>query len=287
MCIRDRYWKVLKIIEEACKYWRIHHQPTFWMDRYNYDIFNRDFNVQGIHGFWEDTTVPVKGEFMRNFFQMQRDVRNQDYQGPFEFVNEPIHGGNHEYGGQIADHHLALWREIENMTVIGNGMTCSRGSEFAHANFVGEHWFESLNRTFGSEEFESRDIKPEYHGVSTRQALIDDIWSGVGSGWRWLAYNEDGSNPEDGEYNPIPWTPFRLASAPQFYDTMYFGHTTAEDYGKTYIQTAFMMDCLRQDQNDKDNQGRPIAKEEFDPEQLEHMNFERPDMYRAMREDTA
>lgn len=274
----EKYWKVLEIIEQACKYWKIHHQPTFWMDRYNYDIFNRDFNVQGIHGFWEDTTVPVKVDFMKGFLQMQRIQRNKpDYQGTFEFINEPTHGGNHQFGGQIADHHLDLWRGIEDFTVIENAMTCSRGSEFAHANFVEENC-EDFNRCFGSDEFASRGIKPEYHGVSTLQTLMDDLGYGIGSAWRWLLYNEDGA--DDGDYSPIPWTSFRLASASQVFDTMWYGHTECQAHGKKFFFTAFMMDVLRQDKQDNN-----IAKEELDPEQIEFMNWERPNQYRAMRED--
>jgi len=273
----DKYWKVLEIIEEACKYWKIHHRPTFWMDRYNYDIFHVDNNVQGVHGFWEPVTTPYKGAFMREFLKMQRKVRNNSgYFGRFEFINEPMHGGNHPLGYRIADHHLELWREIEALTKIGNGMTCSRGSEFAHANFVEENC-ETFSRCFGSDEFASRDIKPEYHGVSTLDSLMWDIGHGLGSAWRWLLYNEDGA--QGGNYRPIPWTGYELADAEQLFDTMWYGHTECQKRNKKFYFTAFMMDCLRQDQNDN-----LIAKEEFDPEQIEWMNWDRPNQYRVLRE---
>ena len=274
-----KYWDVVSIIEEACKYWNIHHLPTFWMDRYNYDVFQRDNNVQKIHGFWESVTVPIKVKFMKDYLNMQKQVRKDTkYEGSFEFINEPIHSGDHALGFKIADHHLELWRGIQNLTKIGNAMTCSRGSEFAHANFVDEDT-KTFSRSFGSAEFASRDIIPEYHSVSTLKGLLVDFDHGLGSGWRHLAYNEDGA--DDGSYNPIPWTPFRLADPQEFYEMIKYGHTKARKRNKRFIITAFMMDCLRQDVNDNN-----IAKEEFDPQQIDFMNWDRPNQYRQMRVDT-
>jgi len=41
-----------------------------------------------------------------------------------------------------------------------------------------------------------------------------------------------------------------------------------------------MLDCLRQDKADN-----MIAKEEFDPQQLEFMNWDRAGTYKKMREE--
>jgi len=278
-----KWWKVVRIIEEACKYWKIHHQPTFRMARYNQDIFNADNNVQGIHGEWSEGSAEVTIAFMRDYMGMQKKVRNNpDYKPPFEFFNEPqcanIPANNHAVLGMIADYHLKMWRGVEDLTIINKAMACSRACEGAHANFVGKHWFDG--RYYGSDEFKDRKIKVEFHGVSTLQTLFSNghIQAGLGSGWWHLWYNEDGSG--DGSYSPIPWTPFRLANAEELNDMLWYGHTECEKKRKTFGFTCFMLDCLRQDAHD-----HMIAKEEFDPEQLEFMNWDRAIQYRKMREE--
>lgn len=272
-----KYWEVLEIIEKACIYWRIEHMPTFWMERYNDDIFNRDNNLQNIHGFWTDETVPVKVEFMRDFMYMQKRLRRLSFLSPFEFINEPYCWGNHAKGAIVADHHLALWRGVENLTAIKRAMTCSGACDYAHANFVGPFWFD--NRWFGSDEFNRREITTDNHGISNLQSLYDGNFQAVlESAWRVFSGNGDGS--DTGSYNPLPWTSFRFANPQEYYDMLYHGHTECQRWGKRFFHTCFMGDCLRCDKNDN-----MIAKEEFNPRQLENMNWDRPNQYRKMRED--
>jgi len=228
-------------------------------------------NIQGIHGEWSEDSAEITIKFMRDYMLMQRDVRNNVvYDPPFEFMNEPQCVGDHEKLGMIADYHLALWRGVEDLTIINRAMTCSGACEGAHANFVEKHWFDG--RYYGSDEFKSRKVIPEFHGVSTLSS------HGLGSGWRHLAYNEDGCG--DGSYSPIPWTPFRLANAGELYAMLRYGHTHCQARNKKFIFTCFMLDCLRQDKADN-----MIAKEEFDPQQLEFMNWDRPNQYKQMREE--
>jgi len=272
-----KYWEVVKIIEQACMYWGIQHLPTFWMERYNDGIFHRDNNVQKIHGFWTDETVPVKVAFMREFMNMQKVLRNPTFLSPFEFINEPLCWGNHDKGAIVADHHLDLWRGVEDLTQIRKAMTCSGGCDFAHANFVEKHWFDG--RYYGSYEFKDRVITADFHGASTLQSLYNQNFEhGLGSAWKHLSFNEDGS--DSGSYSPIPWTPFRLANAEELYDMQYHGHTECKKRNKKFFHTIFMLDCLRQDKADN-----MIAKEEFDPQQLEFMNWNRPNQYKKMREE--
>jgi len=272
-----KYWEVVKIIEQACMYWGIQHLPTFWMERYNDDIFNRDNNVQKIHGFWRDETVSIKVGFMREFMNMQKVLRNLTFLPPFEFINEPLCWGNHDKGAIVADHHLDLWHGVEDLTQIRKAMTCSGGCDFAHANFVEKHWFDG--RYYGSDEFKSRKIIADYHGASTLQSLYNENFEhGLGSAWKHLSFNEDGS--DSGSYSPIPWTPFRLANAGELYTMLRYGHTHCQERNKKFYHTVFMLDCLRQDKDDN-----MIAKEEFDPEQLESMNWKRAGAYKKMREE--
>ena len=274
----DKYWGVVKIIEEACIYWRIQHQPTFGMERYNADIFDKDNNIQGIHGEWSDESIPIMVKFMRDFMFMQKAMRRPGMFLPtFEFKNEPICWGNHKKLAMVADYHLALWRGVEDLTEIRRAVTCSGGCEGAHANFVERHYFDG--KWYGNDEFKSRKVKPEWHGVSDLQSLNNSGFeAGIGSGWRHLSVNEDGS--DSGSYSPIPWTGFKLANPKELYNMQYHGHTECARRNKKFYFTCFMLDCLRQDKADN-----MIAKEEFDPEQLEFMNWDRPNQYKQMRKD--
>jgi len=273
-----KWWRVVRIIEEACKYWGIQHQPTFRMAGYNRDIFNEVNNIQGIHGEWSEGSAEITIKFMRDYMEMQKDIRKASYKPAFEFLNEPQCVGDHEKLGLIADYHLRLWRGVEDMTTIDRAMTCSGACEGAHANFVEKHWFDG--RYYGSDEFKSRKVIPEFHGVSTLQTLLGrgKFIHGVGSGWRHLAYNEDGCG--NGSYSPIPWSPFRLANAEELNDMLWYAYTESAKKNKKFIFTCFMLDCLRQDKNDN-----MIAKEEFDEEQIENMNWDRAIQYRKMREE--
>jgi len=273
-----KWWRVVRIIEEACKYWGIQHMPTYRMARYNRDIFRAANNLQRIEGEWGDESAEITGDFMRNYMLMQKNVRkNLTYNPACEFINEPQCVGNHAKLGMIADYHLKLWREVDKLTTINKVMTCSGQCEGAHLNLIERgHYF---GRDFGSDEFKDRKIQVEFHGVSDLQSLYDEgFLNGLGSRWRHLAYNEDGS--DSGSYSPIPWTPFRLANAEELYDMQYHGHIECRKRNKIFYHTVFMLDCLRQDKDDN-----MIAKEEFDPQQLESMNWDRAGTYKKMREE--
>lgn len=273
----DKYWTVSEIIEDACKYWGIQHQPTFGMSRYNADIFNMQNNVQGIHGEWSEESIPVMANFMRSFMNMQIGLRNPGFLPTFEFKNEPICWGNHPLGHIIADYHLKLWRGVEDLTEIRRAVTCSGQCEWAHANFVEKEFLDG--RWFGSDEFKDRKVTAEWHGVSSLQSLYDKGFvNGLGSGWKHLAFNEDGCG--DGSYSPIPWTQFRLANSEELYDMQHHGHTECQRKNKKLYHTVFMLDCLRKDEADN-----MIVKEEFDPQQIEAMSWDRAMTYHRVRED--
>jgi hypothetical protein len=267
------YFDCCGVIERACKYWKIHHMPTFWMDRYNYDIFKPGFNMQGVNGYRSEAALDVKCQFIDDYMKYQHEYRPDNYFHPWEIENEPFHLGNHELGATIADQNLVMYRHAEaNGADIAYMHTCSGGSEFSHANFVGEHWFASLNRFFGSDEFADRKVKPEWHGVSTMATLMADLGSGLGSGWPHLCYNEDGA--DDGSYNPLPNSEFRQASYDELVDSMWYGITETRKRNKKFIFTMFMMDCLSIDPVDG------VLKETYD---FNRMNFHRIHAYKDAR----
>ena len=275
----DYYFECCGVIEEACKYWKIHHQPTFFMDRYNYDVFDARFNVQGVNGYRSAGALKIKSQFIYDYMDFQHNYRPDSYRHCWEFENEPFHKGDHWLGATIADQNLVMYRKAqEHGARIDEGMTCSGSSEFSHANFVEKHWFASLNRYFGSDEFATRKVKPEWHSVSTLDDLLHKMeWDkALASGWRHLCNNEDGAN--SGSYNPIPWTPYKQANYDELVEMCTFAITTAGSRGKRWIFTLFAMDCLEIDPDDG------IAKETYN---LERMNWHRYHAPRDVRLDLA
>lgn len=273
----DYYFECCGIIEEACKYWKIHHQPTLFMDRYNYDIFDPRYNIQGVNGYRSASALVYKCRFIHDYMEFQHSYRPDDYKHCWEIENEPTHHGNHQLGAIIADQNLVMFREAEEHGArIDETMTCSGGSEFSHANFVGEHWFPSLQRYFGSDEFKSRKVKPEWHSVSTLDDLLYKMdWNAaLGSGWRHLCNNEDGA--DSGSYNPVPWSNFRLANYEESVEMIHFAISSAKARNKRWIFTFFMMDCLQVDPDDG------VVKETYD---LSLMDFDRIKSYKDVRLD--
>lgn len=271
------YYECCGIIEEACKFWKIHHQPTFYMDRYNEDIFDARFNIQGVNGYRSESALVYKCRFIYDYMDFQHNYRPDDYKHGWEIENEPFHHRNHYLGATIADQNLVMFREAERHGArIDETMTCSRYSEFSHANFVGEHYFAPLQRTFGSDEFESRKVKAEWHSVSTLDDLLYKMdWEGaLGSGWKNLCNNEDGA--DSGSYNPVPWSPFRLADYDESVEMITYAITSSRACGKRWFFTYFMMDCLQVDPDDG------IVKETYD---LSKMDFERIKAYKHVRLD--
>jgi len=257
-----KWWRCAGILERACRNWKVFHRPTLNMARYNDDIYDRRFNVQGIHGFWRPAALKVQSQFAVDYLLFQKSFRVHNWKPTVEFCNEPMHGGNWEFGAIIADWHLALFRAIQHLTTIDRCWTTSSGSEFAHANFVGPEWNATLGRWFGFKEFIRRLVKPDYHCVTDLQTLLaSGFLFGLGSAWRHFCINEDGA--DSGSYHPIPWTPYSLANKQESKDMLEYAITMAKKYRKKLYYTSFVMDCLRQDVNDLYN-GKPIAKEEFD-----------------------
>lgn len=270
----DYYFECCQVIEDACKYWDIKHRPTIWMDRYNYDIFDERFNVQGVNGFRSAHAQKIKINFMIDYFMFQMSIRGIKYDSTFEIENEPTHHRNHELGGLIADQNLEMFRALQDLGMqIEDLWTCSGGSEFSHANFVGEDC-ETFNRCFGSDEFKSRLVKPEYHEVSTLQSLWDANFDhGLSSGWKQLCFNEDAANV--GSYSPIPWTNYKLGNYVEVFDMLDVALRECKAHrGKRFFFTMFMMDCLELDEADG------IAKETY---LLHEMNWKRTKAYPDVR----
>jgi len=265
----EKFFEVIDLIEKTCKYWQIQHRPTMLMDRYNYDVFREV-------GFWSPKGLELQQHYFIDVLERQKKHRAKNFKPTFEIMNEPFHHGSWEFGAKIADHHLALFRAVEDLTRIDRVWTCSGTSEFAHAQLVEPQWFASLGRWLGSEEFRSRKIKPEWHGVSTLQTLFRaDFEKGVGSGWRHQCYNEDGS--DDGSYRPIPWTDHRLANRRELFDMLWYAIRESRKHRKKFYFTAFAMDCLKQDPKDG------VAKEEF--WDIPGFKWSRYAAYKAVREE--
>jgi len=275
--VNEYYYECCAVIEEAVKYWKIHHRPTFYMDRYNNDIFDPRFNIQGVNGYRSDGALAYKGKFIYDYMDFQHKFRAEDYKHAWEIENEPFHHGNHQLGAVIADQNLAMFRWAERHGArIDETMTCSGSSEFSHANFVEEEYFPGLGRTFGSDEFASRKVKPEWHSVSTLDDLLYKMdWnSALASGWRHLCNNEDGA--DSGSYNPVPWSPFRLANYAESVEMCMFAITSASARGKRWFFTYFMMDSLQVDPDDG------VVKETYD---LSKMDFKRIHAFKDVRLD--
>lgn len=273
----DYYFECCGVIEEACKYWKVHHQPTFWMDRYNEDVFDVRFNMQGVNGYRSDDALAIKCQFIYDYLAFQHNYRADDYKHCWEIENEPTHA-NHTEGGVIADQNLVMFRAAERHgTRINETMTCSGGTEFSHANFVEEDC-DTFNRCFGSDEFASRLVKPEWHSVSTLDDLLYKMnWgAALGSGWKHLCNNEDGAN--SGSYSPIPWTPYCQANYEELVETCIVAIQSSAEKGKRWIFTLFAMDCLEIDPDDG------IAKETYN---LARMDWHRYHALRDVRLDLA
>lgn len=280
----DYYFQCCAVIEDACKYWRLKHRPSLTLDRYNYDIFDWDYNVQRIDGYRSPEALEVKKKWFVDYIEFQMTFRGANYKPVLEFENEPAHNRNHWLGKEIADEHLALFRAVEHLVRIDECMTCSKGSEFAHAHFVGPESFtmpDGSTVIFGSLEFKDRRVWPEYHGCSTKLGLDQTGWAdGVSSGWHHLANNGDGGSP-DGEFIPLPWAPgLRFGTYDQVKEMCLYAMTTAGARGKPWRYTEFVPDVLLIDPADG------IPKETYD---LEHVDTRRLKAYpdaRAQYEDS-
>jgi hypothetical protein len=269
----EYYWECVRIVEQACKYWHCIHRPTFFMDRYNEDIFHRDNNHQGVHGYRSKEALNFKKHFMKSYIYYQKNELGNRSNSTFEIENEPYHR-NWVEGANIADDNLAMWRAVESLNLgstIADVWTCSGTSEFSHANFVEPQTMiiGGKERTFGSEEFRSRKVKPEYHGVSTLASLKKLDWDrALRSGWKHVCNNEDGAN--DGSYNPIPWTNYRQANYEELLEMCEHAIRTSRAKNKRWYFTMFAMDCLTQDNG--------VAKETYD-----RINWHRYGAYKQAR----
>lgn len=265
------YWECVKIVEKACRYWNTRHRPTFWMDRYNYDIFDRSNNKQKIHGYRSEEALKVKIDFMCDYALFQEQIIKTPM--TFEIENEPSHKKDHGLGGLIADQNLEMWRAVESLNLgskIADVWTCSGTSEFSHANFVGRHY--AWGRHFGSAEFKSREVKAEYHNVSTLDSLLRHNWDkALGSGWPQLCNNEDAAN--DGSYSPIPWTKYKQANYEESLEMCEYAIKTTRARRKRWYFTYFSMDSISLDSDG-------IAKETYN---MNTMNWLRMDAYRTAR----
>ncbi len=276
----DYYFQCCEVIERACKTWHCIHRPTFYMDRYNYDIFRAVNNVQGIEGFRSAGAQAVKIKFMCDYIKFQKNDLHNNSRSTFEIENEPAHHGDHQLGFLMADQNLEMFRAVEALdlgTRINEVWTCSGMSEFQHANFVGRHY--AFGRWFGADEFRTRKVHPEWHGMSTLDSIQDDLIAGLGSGWRHLAYNSDGANV--GSYNPIPWTNFRQASYDELVEMFTFAIMQSHDRGKDFYFTCFAMDCLQQDPIDN------VAKETYDLSKMDWSTDNYRGRYSAYRDVVA
>lgn len=271
----DYYFECCGVIEEACKYWKVHHQPTFFMDRYNYDVFDSRFNVNGVRGYRSLEALDVKCQFIYDYMEFQHNYRPADYKHCWEIENEPFHNQDHTLGLIIGHQNLKMFRAAERHgTRIHETMTCSGTSEFSHVELIEENC-ETFSRCVGSDEFKDRDVKPEWHSTSTLDSLLaTEFMHGVGSGWRHLCNNEDGADA--GSYNPIPWTSFKQGNYDELCEMINFAITATRSRGKRWIFTFFAMDCLEIDPDDG------IAKETYN---LSRMYWHRYHAYRDTRQD--
>lgn len=254
--IRNQYYfDCLKLIDEACAFWHIVHRPTYWMNMYNKDVFDERFNFQGVHGYRSDQAQKIKIQFMIDYTKAQVAVYGPNYNPTLEIENEPNTIGNRDLGSLLADQYLEMFRALEPLGLkIENTWVCNSMSDFVHANFVGKHYFHG--RYFGSDEFKDRKVKSETHSASTVHSLQNLGFPDAWGAWPNICLNEDGAN--DGSYNPIPWTQFRLGNYQEVKMMVETAIRETKARRKTFYFTMFMMDCLTVDPDDG------VPKETYD-----------------------
>lgn len=277
----DYYFECSKMIDRACQYWEVEHRATLTMDRYNYDIFRPENNIQNISGYRSPEAELIKRAFGIDY--MSSVIRGHK---TLEGENEPAHHGDHALGLQIAYNTHDLFTAIRDagLIKIEDFWTCSSGSEFAHAGLVEPHEFVVGGKVYivGDAEIcprpRDRKVKPDYHGQTTLNSVLASGFAshGLPSAWHYLCSNEDGG-AVDGDYEPLPWAiKLRVASYEQLSETCSFCITSTRDHKKNWFFTAFLMTSLSMDSDG-------IPKETYDLDRMQP-DIERIGAYRDTRE---
>lgn len=285
--IRNNYYfECCQMIDRACQYWETDHRATLTMDRYNYDIFKPENNVQNISGYRSPEAELIKQSFAIDYLGSVIQGRKT-----LEGENEPAHHGDHYLGLTIARNTHDLFTAIRDapypgLIKIEDFWTCSSGSEFAHAGLVEPHEIIIGGQPviIGDAEIcprpGSRKVKPDYHGQTTLDSVLKSGFAshGLPSAWWYLCSNEDGG-AEDGDYEPLPWAiKLRVASYEQLTETCTFCISSTRDRAKNWFFTAFMMSSLSIDPVDG------IPKETYDLDRMQP-DIERIKAYTDVRLD--
>ena len=246
---------------------------TLFMARYNEDIFKKDKNVQGIDGFYSDEAIEVQKTFARWVIKVMRQYRPGDYKPYVLLMNEPICRGRHEYGANvIAPWHLKMWRAIEDLTTIDHLWVNSGECEYAHCELVGEFKDPWTGKTLGSDEFKSRKVKPEEHGVSTLDSLLEKKFHhSLKSGWKHLVFSEDGAR--GGSFR-VPGLGFWQGNYREVKEMLSYAIRECNKKNKRFYFVSFTMSCL------KKNQDTGYFQEDF--RRLNHINWKRMKAYKRV-----
>ncbi len=236
-----KYEDTFKKIATACFNQEIAYRHTLFMSRYNFHIFKRELNKQGIREFYSPEGLVVQKEYTLDCLRWNKDV------GIIEptvlLMNEPGHYGDDNTGHIIADWHREIGDLCALHTPIENVWEDVSHSEYPRAWFVGPHECPKPENhegifMFGREEFSHRPMISEVHGCSTLQGLMDSNPEAFyGSANRFWAINEDGS--EYGSkivYNPDGSIAFRFANTEEFREMLeYVKRRDAETGKDTYV----------------------------------------------------
>jgi hypothetical protein len=254
----DGQWKVdfhgynedwflsLELLEDCCKRNGIHQLPWGLMARYNEWLFDIKNNKQKIHGMLSDDAFPVIEDYYKRIIKSIKSRRNlETYQPNLGAINELSHNGDHKYGLKIANWHLALWRALEKQGIsIENFWVDHSHSEYVHAQLVDYHWDPWNNAWIGSDEFKTRKIKSQDHGVSTLKSLYESgFMTGLSSAWPHLCVNEDGAN--DGSYKIPGLHSYWQANRKELMNMLRFGIGKSLEKNKKFYFTGFVMDSLK------------------------------------------
>ncbi len=275
------YFYCAAVVDRACQYWEVDHRACLTMDRYNYDIFKPENNIQNIDGYRSLEAERIKRAFGIDY--LRSVIKGLP---TLEAENEPAHHGDHFLGLTIARNTHALFMTLKGLIKIEDFWTCSSGSEFAHAGLVEPHEFIIGGKPYmiGDAEIcprpKDRKVKPDYHGQTTLSSVLASGFAshGLPSAWHYLCSNEDGG-AEDGDYEPLPWAfKLRVASYEQLKETCAFCMTSTRDRDKDWYFTAFLMTSLSIDPADG------IPKETYELDRMQP-DIERIGAYGDMRED--
>jgi len=249
-----KYEEMFKKLVQVCVDYDVDYRHTMFLSRYNFEIFKRDMNHQGVPEFYSPEGLVVQKEYVLDCIRWYREMGVDE--PTFLLMNEPGHYGADETGHIIADWH----RTMGDMCVaqgipIENVWSDGSHSEFVRAWFVGPHECPKEHDPpfiFGREEYEHRPQIAEVHGCSTLRGLMENgaeaFYGSANTKW---AVNEDGS--EYGStiaYNPDGSIAFRFANAEEYEKMLQYVKREDDRTGKDSYVVGFPTGMLKLGEGD-------------------------------------